>query len=432
MTKNGRRKKIVSTNSGEGVGGLGSVRVCVREPHIQAGGSGKGHIQKKRLVIQRWNPLNGCKTHTQKKRVVIQWSMATFCLCMIVRDEQDNLARCLDSVQGVFEEIVIVDTGSVDDTVSIAKRYTDKVHFFAWCDDFAKARNFAFGKATCDYIMWLDADDVVSVTDRQKLIQLKTQTNGCEMVVCRYHLRFDTAGEVVYFSRRERLFLRSAGKQWVGAVHECIPIGGKVLYREDIAICHKPPNKDYKKSNARNLRIYQKMLRQGALDSRGLYYYARELRDAKRYGACVTQLKKFLKRGDGWVEDNIGACLMLAGIYQKESKTRAVKVALQTMEYDCLRAEACCFLGYLYKESGELRRACDWFLMATKTVDKGAGFGVVDNRGYVPWIELCVCHEKLGQRDKAIHYNELAGEVKPYGSEYLYNKKYFDTQAGKA
>ena len=88
--------------------------------------------------------------------------MANISLCMIVRDEHEVLARCLSSVCDAVDEIVIVDTGSQDDTRDIALRYTDKVYEFKWQDDFAAARNYAFDMAHGDYLMWLDADDVIA------------------------------------------------------------------------------------------------------------------------------------------------------------------------------------------------------------------------------------------------------------------------------
>ena len=83
-------------------------------------------------------------------------------LCMIVRDEEKVLARCLDSVKDAVDEIVIVDTGSSDNTAALAKRYTRAVFPLAWTDDFSAARNFSFEKATGDYLMWLDADDAIA------------------------------------------------------------------------------------------------------------------------------------------------------------------------------------------------------------------------------------------------------------------------------
>ena len=81
-------------------------------------------------------------------------------LTMIVRDEQHNLPNCLSSVAGLFDEIVVVDTGSTDRTREIALEFGARVFDFVWVDDFAAARNAALARATGDYAFWLDADDV--------------------------------------------------------------------------------------------------------------------------------------------------------------------------------------------------------------------------------------------------------------------------------
>ena len=99
--------------------------------------------------------------------------MITISLCMIVKNEEEVLARCLDSVKDLVEEIIIVDTGSYDKTKEIAYKYTDKVYDFLWENDFSEARNFAFSKATKDYQMWLDADDIITEDNKIKILQIK-------------------------------------------------------------------------------------------------------------------------------------------------------------------------------------------------------------------------------------------------------------------
>ncbi len=93
-------------------------------------------------------------------------------LTMIVRDEEKNLPQCLESVRGVFDEVVVVDTGSNDRTVEIAQEFGARVFEFTWIDDFAAARNEALAHATGDYAFWLDADDVVDSPERVKLQKL--------------------------------------------------------------------------------------------------------------------------------------------------------------------------------------------------------------------------------------------------------------------
>jgi glycosyltransferase involved in cell wall biosynthesis len=93
-------------------------------------------------------------------------------LTMIVRDEEKNLPHCLESVRGIFDEVVVVDTGSVDRTREIARDFGAKVFEFRWVDDFAAARNAALEQATGDYAFWLDADDVIEPEQRGKLVAL--------------------------------------------------------------------------------------------------------------------------------------------------------------------------------------------------------------------------------------------------------------------
>ena len=99
--------------------------------------------------------------------------MVTVSLCMIVKNEERVLARCLDSIRELMDEIIIVDTGSTDKTKEIAARYTEKVYDFRWINDFSAARNFAFSKAACDYIYSADADEVVDEENREKFRLLK-------------------------------------------------------------------------------------------------------------------------------------------------------------------------------------------------------------------------------------------------------------------
>ena len=91
---------------------------------------------------------------------------------MIVRDEEKNLPHCLESVRGLFDEIILLDTGSRDRTIEIARSFGARVFDFVWVDDFAAARNAALARARGDYALWLDADDVIEPPERAKLEDL--------------------------------------------------------------------------------------------------------------------------------------------------------------------------------------------------------------------------------------------------------------------
>ena len=95
----------------------------------------------------------------------------TLSVCLIVKDEERVLGRCLSAAIQFADELIVVDTGSKDRSREIAGEYTDLVFSEPWQNSFAKARNFAASKACCDYVMWLDADDVIYPAEIKKLLK---------------------------------------------------------------------------------------------------------------------------------------------------------------------------------------------------------------------------------------------------------------------
>ena len=90
-------------------------------------------------------------------------------VCIIVKNEQNNIEHCLKCLTPYMPEIIVVDTGSTDNTKAIASQYTDRVYDFSWINDFAVAKNFAISKATNSYVMVLDSDEFIESLDIQKL-----------------------------------------------------------------------------------------------------------------------------------------------------------------------------------------------------------------------------------------------------------------------
>jgi len=88
---------------------------------------------------------------------------------MIVKNESSTLETCLNSAKKHLDEIIIVDTGSTDNTIEIAKKFTDYVYDFKWCNDFSAARNFSLKKAKGDWIIILDADEIINDNDWIKI-----------------------------------------------------------------------------------------------------------------------------------------------------------------------------------------------------------------------------------------------------------------------
>jgi glycosyltransferase involved in cell wall biosynthesis len=144
-------------------------------------------------------------------------------LTMIVRNEEDNLPACLTSAEGLFDEIVVVDTGSTDRTAEIARSFGARVFDFVWVDDFAAARNAALARATGDYAFWLDADDRLEPPQRERL---KALLDGLRAADAAYVVRCscdpDPRGGGATVVDHVRLFPVREDVRWGYAVHEQI------------------------------------------------------------------------------------------------------------------------------------------------------------------------------------------------------------------
>lgn len=353
--------------------------------------------------------------------------MVTVSLCMIVRDEEGYLGRCLDSALGLFDELIIVDTGSGDATPEIALRYGARLLHFTWCDDFAAARNFAFDAATMDYCLWLDADDVILPRDREAFIRLRETLPPNTDVVMLPYICPDSEGRPLLRYYRERLIRRRAGLRWQGAVHEAIPPAGRIIWA-DAAVTHMksgPGEPD------RNLRIYENLLARGqVLAPRERFYYARELAAAGREQEARTQFREFLSLPDALPANRRQAVLDLAASYERtgniDESFSALCLGLRMGEP---WAELCCELGRLLLEFNEPRAAVFWYERALCCPpDSGFGFELPDCRGYIPLMQLCLAWHRLGDNRKASEYNEKAAKLYPNSPACQQNREYF---AGK-
>ncbi len=353
----------------------------------------------------------------------------TISLCMIVKNEENTLTRCLSSVQNIADEIIIVDTGSTDGTKQAAAMYTDKIYDFKWIDDFSEARNFSYSKATKEYVLWLDADDLILPEDNLKLQELKkTLAADVDVVMMKYNIRFDQNGTPVFSYFRERLSKRNQNYVWREPVHEYLEISGNVV-NADISVTHAKPYVSPVKHTTRNLQIYENLIAAGnQLSARGIYYYARELMDNERYADAAVQFNLFLESNLGWLEDNISACGELAKCYLIQGdEEKALCVMMKSFAYDTPRAELCCQIGYFFQNKKNYRLAAYWFKTALMLEKPSNSWGFFQNDcwGYVPAIECTVCYDNMGDYQKAEAFNELAAQFKPGSPSVEHNRKYF-------
>ena len=353
--------------------------------------------------------------------------MKTLSLCLIVKDEEKNLATCLESVKDCVDEIIVVDTGSTDKTVEIAKHFTDKVYFFEWVYDFSKARNFSFDRATSDYIMWLDGDDLVLEDSVEKIKELKASEQDFDVVMCSYVTAYTKNFEPTFKFMRERIVKNSPLFRFQDPIHEVISLQGKVIYREDISVYH---NRKDKPHTDRNLNIYRRMLSSGkTFTPRQQFYYARELYYNNLIDEAIHTFAVFLSQGKGWSENNIEACLNLSKCYQlKKEKNNALTALFGSFVYDLPRGEVLFEIGKIFEESGEYKKAIYWYEQALQAKPNVAGGGFVnlDCYQFLPALELCVCYYRLGDKKRSKFYHKLSKKFKPDNASVLYNENFFN------
>ncbi|KAF6587334.1 MULTISPECIES: glycosyltransferase [Paenibacillus] len=144
--------------------------------------------------------------------------MKTISLCMIVKNEEQVLERCLESVKNIVHEIIIVDTGSTDATLDIARKYTDKIHFFKWINDFSAARNESIKNATSDYILVLDADEYLEADADLN----KDLSRDCDYYV--FNIKNKMSLGMSFNHTAVRLFKKSLDLHYENRLHEHLNI----------------------------------------------------------------------------------------------------------------------------------------------------------------------------------------------------------------
>lgn len=352
--------------------------------------------------------------------------MAAISLCMIVKDEEEVLARCLNSIKDLVDEIIIVDTGSSDRTVKIAGGFTDRIFFFSWTDDFSAARNFALEQAEMEFCMWMDADDIFPAQYADEFRKLKEGLDEkTDVVMMPYETGFDSKGRPVFIYERERIFRNHPIFRFRGKVHEAVTPVGNVIHTQ-IPVCHK---KTKAGDPDRNLLIYKKMEENGEwFDSRSMYYYGRELAAHERYVKAEQIFEKFLICDDGWRENKIDAVRQLAFCrYRLGKGEQALETLFRSFVFDVPRGEICCDIGRHFLDRERYREAVYWLeqaLRAERKLNSGA-FIQEECYGYLPAILLCVCYDRMGNTEKAEEMNELAGSFCPESEYYAANKEYF-------
>ena len=344
-------------------------------------------------------------------------------LAMIVKDEEAIIERVLACAKNVCDELIVVDTGSNDRTVELAQRAGARVLHFDWIEDFAAARNFAFDHCTGEWILWLDADDILDPTAQQQLHQLKDQLNDhLDGIFLDYQITFDPHDCCTFSTLRERLIRRDANLRWEYPIHECIALpAGRSKEMPEISVQHRPlPEKQAGKVN-RNLNILRAVVEWGDRRPRNLFYLANELKDHGRFQEAVEVYEEYLTVSDLPWEKYWALFCLIRCYYQLGESEKARHFALQAVLLDSQRAEGYIQLGLYHYDRREWARAAPYFQLAVGLEKPTQGFSQAEAYSWLPQDYLSVCYANQGRYSESIRTALDVLPVNPHKQRLIQN-----------
>ncbi|MEW6327176.1 MAG: glycosyltransferase [Thermodesulfobacteriota bacterium] len=304
-------------------------------------------------------------------------------LCMIVKNEGAYLSKCLNSVRSVVDEIVIVDTGSTDRTIEIARNYGAKVIEHPWNDDFSEARNVSLDHATGDWILVLDADEVIAEMDLPKVWELCQSKEFAAFSFTTRNYTNDSSGAIWvpddgsyteskgfagwFPSDKVRLFKNDKRIRFEGVVHElvdpCIKRLGLAIGKSDVPIHHYGSADRNKKTASYLAWGKKKVAVEGEINPKAHYEYGVQCMEAGKHAEAVMAFKKALELDPGFplVHGLMGASLVRLGRYGE-----AVDVLKKAVAKEPKNAGAHNNLGSAYYELGNWGNAARHFEQAIR------------------------------------------------------------------
>lgn len=337
-------------------------------------------------------------------------------LCMIVKNEEDLLAKCLQAITKQVDEIIIVDTGSTDKTKTIANQFTDKVYDFTWCNDFAKARNFSIGKACHDWVFILDADEIVTEFSRnisKSLIHAGETTVGR---IKRINYIEDKWGPTRHIERISRVFNRNF-YHYEGIIHEqIVQKSGSDSYKTiplNITVDHVGYAKEVLNRTGkleRNITLLQQAIAANPADPYLHYQLGKSYYLAKDYDQAHNSFEMALSLPLDYAYEYVQDLVETFGYTLINSEK--YKQALEIEKFSSYYHHSPDFnflMGLIYMNNALFSKAVENFLLCIGSIE-GKIQGV---NSYLANYNIGVIYEILGYRKEAIGYYKQCGNYEP-------------------
>lgn len=358
-------------------------------------------------------------------------------LHMIVKDDSaEELDRALDSVYQYMDQIVIVQTGPKQNSVTpqMLSKYKPEVYRFDWIDDFAAARNHALQYMRTDWITWMDADDVIEDASKfRTLIDSLPEEKGA--VWLPYVYSVDEYGNPTTLHDKERLLKRSVGWKWEGMVHEVVvPQSQCFFHREDEPVWLHYRDMDMDGSHGeRNMRILQKWLQQEPMNLRIWLYIANQYFAEEKFQAAAHWYTKFWRyRGpngeegtphDKWAAMTYGA----RALREVGNNADAISSDMAAMLIFPDWADPYIGVGESMFRQGEYEKAIEWLhiAMTKDSTDRVMFMNTLDYTWRIQNI-LNACYAKTGDFEGAKLSAEFALAVRSGDHELRHNLRMYN------
>lgn len=332
-------------------------------------------------------------------------------LCMIVKNEENSLWQSLSKVSRYVDEIIVVDTGSTDRTKEIARNWSAQVFDFPWCDDFSAARNFSLEKASSDWVLVLDADEVVinfDIANIRKVVKSEQPVVGRIKLI---NIISDESGERRSCERISRMFNRKLF-HYEGIIHEQIVRKDGNVFNTlpvEITIEHSGYTQEVIRRTdkiARNIALLERALEKHSEDGYLLYQLGKSYYLAKNYNLAVTYFKRALALPLNFSLEYVENLVETYGYALIKSGKYAEALSLRNYElYYSGSTDYLFLMGLVYMNNGDFTKAIQLF---SQCIDHQEG--QVDGiNSYLPAYNIAVIYECLGYRAEAVNYYQKCG-----------------------
>lgn len=337
-------------------------------------------------------------------------------LCMIVKNEEKVLERCLKSIHHLIDEIIIVDTGSTDKTKEIAKMYTDYIYDFQWTNNFSDARNYAQMKATGEWILVLDADEYVDQDNFVEAIQeLRSFPSTVDSLYCTIYNFVGVYGEEVIQHHNMRFYRNIPSLHYIRAIHEQLvkEDGELIVLNSKLMIYHTGYMAETvreKKKSERNSLLLNKELKKSVQNPFDYFNQGNEFYSLGKLEEALNAYVNAYKLKDNinydWVPYNTVQIVDL--LVRLRRYQDALNVIRDAEKYWESAADFVYNKGIVYYWQHRYEDAKEVFLDLLNRKNKYF-FSIKspDYRDYYPHIYLGLIYEKEQNKNKAIlHYSE--------------------------